>query len=123
MGMTPTLEQHLDDQDMNDRAVVDSGTDAFNPLLMRMQALHLDPHEVMRMEAGVFGYLADACAQCTSKGICARGLSSATVTRDWETYCPNAAILRAMTVLPWFAKASSGPNCPAPATAWQQTKY
>lgn len=109
MGMTPTLEQHLDDQDINHHVVVDLGAGAFNPLLMRMQALQLEPDEVMRIEAGVFGYLAEACANCTSKQICARDLALATtVTHDWEKYCSNAAILRAMAALPWFGKVGSG---------------
>ena len=36
MGMTPRLEQHLDDQDINHQVVVDLGAGAFSPLLMRM---------------------------------------------------------------------------------------
>jgi hypothetical protein len=85
MGMTPMLEQHLDDRDINHHVVVDLGAGAFNPLLMRMQALQLEPDEVMRIEADVFGYLAEACANCTSKEICARDLAvnrRGTLTRD-----------------------------------------
>ena len=105
MGMTPTLEQHLDDQDINHHVVAGLGAGAFNLLLMRMRALQLEPDEVLRIEADVFGYLAEACANCASKEICARDLASATtVTHDWQKYCSNAAILRAMAALPWFGK-------------------
>src|SRR5512145_2537899 len=97
MGTTPTLEPHLDDQDINHHVVIALGAGAFNLLLRRMQALQLEPDEVKRIEAGVFGYLAEACANCASKEICARDLAPATtVTHDWEKYCSNAAILRAM---------------------------
>jgi hypothetical protein len=122
MGMTLTLEQHFNDQDMNDHAGVGSRADAPNLLLMRMQVLQLDARELMRIEAGVFGYLAEACASCTNKGICAQDLAAATtITHDWETYCSNAAILRAVAALPWFAKAGSRSNFPTPTRTWRYT--
>jgi hypothetical protein len=115
MGMTPTLGQRLDDQGINRHVVVDLGAGASNRLLMRMRLLQLEPDEVMRIEARVFGYLAEACANCTSKEICARDLASATtVTHDWERYCSNAAILRAMAALPWFGKVGSRSRAVSP---------
>ena len=55
MGMTPTLEQHLDDRNL-----------------------------------------------CTGSSLSNHG------HHDWEKYCSNATILRAMAAVPWFGKVGSG---------------
>jgi Family of unknown function (DUF6455) len=77
-----------------------------------MEALELEPGEVRRIEPSVFSDLAKACATCASKNRCESDLayeSAGAVTHDWENYCPNAAILNAMTALPWFGKPGNGP--------------
>jgi hypothetical protein len=108
MGITPTLAQYLDDENIDRDVVVDFGSGAFHLLLIRMEALQLEPDEVRRIESGVFGDLAEACLNCESKDRCECDLayaSAGTVTHDWENYCPNAATLNAMRALPWFGKA------------------
>jgi hypothetical protein len=83
---------------------------SFELLVMRMEVLRLEPREVRRIEPSVFSDLAKTCASCPSKDRCESDLayeSGGTVTRDWENYCPNAAILNAMTALPWWENRQS----------------
>ena len=44
-----------------------SGACAFELLLMRMEALQLEPSVVKRIETAVFHDLAEACTNCESK--------------------------------------------------------
>lgn len=84
----------------------------YDLLLMRMEALQLEPGEVRRIETAVFHDLAEACNTCHRKDQCERDLayiSTGKVIHNWEEYCPNATILNAMRELPWFRKASAGP--------------
>jgi hypothetical protein len=84
---------------------------AFDLLLMRMEALRLDPSEVERIETGVFRDLITACRDCECKDECERDLAYLSVgrtTEDWETYCPNAAVLNAMKEMPWFGNRPPG---------------
>lgn len=77
----------------------------FDLLLMRMEALGLELSEVRRIEAPVSHRLAAACTKCERKNQCEEDLahfSAGMVNHDWETYCPNATILNAMSGLPWF---------------------
>jgi hypothetical protein len=79
----------------------------YDLLLMRMEALQLEPGEVRRIEPAVFHDLAEACSTCHRKDRCERDLayiSAGKVIHDWEEYCPNATILNAMRELPWFGK-------------------
>ncbi|NJO36102.1 MAG: hypothetical protein HC869_26645 [Rhodospirillales bacterium] len=82
---------------------------ALDLLLIRMEALGLQPGEVKRIDTAVFGDLAAACCACEQKDECELDLayqSAGTVTQDWEKYCPNAAVLNAMRELPWFGNQS-----------------
>jgi hypothetical protein len=75
-------------------------------LLIRMESLDLEAGEAARIAPAVFRELADACADCECKEGCERDLAYASAGmggREWEHYCPNAATLRAMSELPWFA--------------------
>ena len=106
MSMTLTLQQLLNNQNVERNVVDDFGSSAFDLLLTRMDALQLEPDEVRRIESSVFGDLAEACASCESKGRCEQDLCSGdAVEHDWESYCPNAATLGALAALPWFGKA------------------
>jgi hypothetical protein len=90
---------------------VQFGSGALELLLMRMEALQLEPGEVRHIEPSVFSDLAKACATCENKNSCESDLaygSAGTVTRDWENFRPNAAILNAMTALPWFGNLATG---------------
>ena len=74
-------------------------------LLIRMESLDLDSAEVKHIAPATFFRLANSCVSCECKERCERDLaydSAGMATRGWETYCPNAANLKAMTVLPWF---------------------
>ena len=105
MSMTLTLHRYPNNQDVKHHVVADFGSGAFDLLLMRMEALQLEPDEVGRIESGVFAELARACAKCKSKDRCEQDLGSAgAVGHDWERYCPNAATLSALAALPWFGK-------------------
>jgi hypothetical protein len=89
------------------------GGGGFDPLLIPMEALQLEPHEVSCIESSAFSDLAEACANCESKDRCERDLayeSAGTVTHDWENYCPNAATLNVMRALPWYGKVSKKPT-------------
>ncbi len=104
--MSMTLHQHPNNQNVEHHVVAGFGSSAFDLLLMRMEALQLEPDEVRRIESRVFADLAEACGKCESKDKCERGLRSAgAVEHDWESYCPNAATLSALAALPWFGKA------------------
>jgi hypothetical protein len=111
MGIAQTPELRLSYQNVHQDVVVDFGSDAFELLLMRMEALQLEPGEVRRIESSVFSDLAEACATCESKNRCESDLAyeaAGTVTRDWENHCPNAATLNAITALPWFGIPARG---------------
>ncbi len=106
MSMTSTLHPFPNNQDVKHHIVADFGSGAFDLLLMRMEALQLEADEVRRIESGVFADLAGACVNCESKDRCEHNLRSAGAgEHDWESYCPNAATLRALAALPWFGKA------------------
>ena len=80
-------------------------------MLMRMEALRLEPSEVERIETVVFRDLTAACRDCECKDQCERDLaylSAGRITEDSETYCPNAAVLNAMKEVPWFGNRSQG---------------
>jgi hypothetical protein len=107
MNMTSTLHALGNNQHLKHHVVADFGSDAFALLLMRMEALQLEPDEVRRIESSVFGDLAGACVKCESKDRCEHDLFSAGAgERDWESYCSNAATLIALADLPWFGKVS-----------------
>ncbi len=111
MGIALTPEQYLNYLNVDHDVVVDFGSGAFELLLMRMEALQLEPGEVRRIESSVFGDLAEACATCESNNRCESDLayeSAGAVTCDWENYCPNAATLNAMRALPWFGNRARG---------------
>ena len=100
MSMTSTLQPLA-----NHHVFANLGSDAFDLLLMRMEALQLEPDEVRRIESGVFAELAGACAKCKSKDRCGRDLGPAgAVGLDWQSYCQNAATLSALAALPWFVE-------------------
>jgi hypothetical protein len=79
---------------------------AIELLLIRMESLHLDASEWRRIAPLVAREMAARCTSCQCKETCERDLaydSAGMVAREWESYCPNAKVLRAMCALPWFA--------------------
>jgi len=67
-------------------------------LLMRMDALQLDPGEVKAFMPTEFRVLARVCDHCQDKVRCERDLlyEAAGKAVSWERYCPNAPRLRAL---------------------------
>jgi hypothetical protein len=86
------------------RKLVRRGPEAADFLLRRMAALDLDRNEVSRTEPGTFQDLQRVCTLCESRRRCARDLGRDSADTEWESYCPNAATLKALNALPWAAR-------------------
>jgi hypothetical protein len=67
-------------------------------LLMRMEALRLEPSDVKAFMPSEFRVLARVCDHCQDKIKCERDLmyEAAGKAVSWERYCPNASRLRAI---------------------------
>jgi hypothetical protein len=88
------------------QVAVGRGGGLIDLLLIRMESLDLEAGEAARIAPAAFRELADACADCECKAGCERDLAYASAGmggQEWERYCPNAATLKAMRELPWFA--------------------
>jgi hypothetical protein len=71
-------------------------------LLMRMEALRLDPAEVKAFMPTEFRVLARVCDHCQDRVRCERDLiyEAAGQAVSWERYCPNAPRLGALGSAP-----------------------
>ena len=69
-------------------------------LLMRMEALQIDPSHVKAAAPVAFRVLAHVCDYCQCKAMCERDLTYAAAGKivAWENYCPNASRLKATAV-------------------------
>ena len=67
-------------------------------LLRRMQSLHLDLDEFRRSKPVAFRELLLRCEACESRACCASDLAD-DLCRDWRDYCPNGAMLNALSTL------------------------
>jgi hypothetical protein len=69
-------------------------------LLMRMEALHLDPSLMEAATPDAFRLLAHVCSYCQYKVRCEEDLvyEAAGKSVPWENYCPNAFRLKATPV-------------------------
>jgi hypothetical protein len=67
-------------------------------LLMRMEALQLDPGRTKAAAPEAFRLLAHVCRHCQCKLRCERDLLHEAAGRivAWESYCPNASRLKAI---------------------------
>jgi hypothetical protein len=76
----------------------DVNRDGPDLLLMRMEALQLQPSEVKTLMPSEFRVLARVCDHCQDKARCERDLiyEAAGKVVGWERYCPNAPRLRPM---------------------------
>jgi len=75
----------------------------------RLVALALDPDAIVRLEPALFRELHWRCTQCDSKSECAVDLAGdaavwADRTDAWHGYCPNAATLKLLGEIPWYAR-------------------
>jgi hypothetical protein len=70
----------------------------FDLLLMRMEALDLDPSLMKAATPDVFRVLTHVCSYCQYEVKCERDLAyeAAGESVVWENYCPNAFRLTAM---------------------------
>ena len=86
------------------RALAKLGPDAADQLLLRMQALHLDPHQVENAEPPTFQDLQRICSLCEHHKRCEKDIASDAAAPAWESYCPNASTLKVLTTMPWPAR-------------------
>lgn len=79
-------------------------------LLMRIEALQLDPTRVKALMPADFRVLAHVCDYCQDKVRCERDLlhEAAGKAVSWENYCPNVYRLRAMGLLQTVRPQSTG---------------
>jgi hypothetical protein len=86
------------------RALAKKGPKAADLLQRRMTDLDLDPKEVARLEPAAFRDLQRVCAMCKSHRRCARDFAHGAPLPAWESYCPNAVTLAALSAMPWAAR-------------------
>ena len=86
------------------RALARKGPKAADLLQRRLAALGLDPTEVARLEPAAFRDLQRVCAMCKSHRRCARDFAHDAPLPAWESYCPNAETLAALSAMPWPAR-------------------
>ncbi len=82
-------------------------------LRRRAMTLHLDMNELGRSEPLVLRELERSCAMCLSRGSCVLDLAqefgrdpAQPANEEWRDYCPNAAMLKALSTL----QGCSGPE-------------
>jgi hypothetical protein len=83
------------------------------PLLRRMRALDLVPHDVSRSEPALFRQLEARCRDCDSKERCLRDLRdgpAGDLRSGWREYCPNGAILNMLTTLQGCRSGKAAPH-------------
>lgn len=71
-------------------------------LMRRMLALDLDPDAVARTEPQLIRDLAQRCARCPSRDRCRQDLERGGADPAWESYCPAAILLDALTEMWWL---------------------
>jgi len=86
------------------RAMARKGPKAADLLLRRMAALDLDPKEVARLEPAALRDLQRVCTMCKSHRRCASDFAHDAPLPAWESYCPNAGTLAALSAMPWAAR-------------------
>jgi hypothetical protein len=72
----------------------------------RMAALEVDAGAVERIEPAAFRDLQSICANCDAAGQCGWDLVHNPGNPAWQDYCPNAAILSALSALGMFGPAT-----------------
>jgi len=92
------------------RALARRGPEEANLLPRRLVELGLDPDEIARLEPALLRELHWHCTMCDRTGECSVDLAGDAVgwperTDAWHGYCRNAATLRLLSEIPWFAGA------------------
>jgi Family of unknown function (DUF6455) len=80
------------------------GANSADLLLRRMAALDLDNKEISEIAPQTLRELQRTCTMCANKRQCARDLARDATDPEWENYCPNAAIFKALDALPWSSR-------------------
>jgi hypothetical protein len=76
--------------------------DPISLLERRMEALSLDPDEVIHIEPLTVRELRHRCVKCEKRGLCALDLADEVADSGWQywrDYCPNAATLVTLSTL------------------------
>lgn len=76
--------------------------DSSDLLKRRMQAMHLDPEDLVRSPARMANVKTGLCARCEARGKCMRDLDDEFADPgwgDWRNYCPNATALSLLSTL------------------------
>jgi hypothetical protein len=79
--------------------VVERGPDAANLLYERMRALGVSEQDVERAADGLMRDLEKTCACCNNRSACKKDLARRPHDPKWESYCPNALELEALSKL------------------------
>ena len=69
----------------------------------RLAMLGLDLHVSKRGDSETFELIKRRCANCGVREACAVDLKRDPNDPVWETYCPNAGLLNALTEASWLA--------------------
>ena len=87
------------------RKLASLGPQSADLLLRRMAALDLDNKEVSEIAPQTLREMQRTCTLCANKRLCGRDFArNAGNNPAWETYCPNAATLKALNALPWSSR-------------------
>jgi hypothetical protein len=71
-------------------------------LYRRMEALHIDPHDLAWLESALLRDMQKVCTMCESRRTCLRDLKrdpDDLHNQDWRDYCPNVATLDMLAAL------------------------
>ena len=90
------------------RRLAGYGPEAADLLAHRMAALNIDMRKVTTVVPRTFQDLQRTCTMCETRRQCARDLGRDPANQAWEDYCPNAAMLKMFTALPWAARQACG---------------
>jgi hypothetical protein len=86
------------------RRLTGYGSEAADLLAHRMAALNIDMKQITAVVPRTFQDLQRICTMCERHRQCARDLGRNPADQAWEDYCPNAAMLKMLTALPWAGR-------------------
>jgi hypothetical protein len=66
-------------------------------MYQRLAVLHLDVEAITSRQGAVMRDLQRLCTACTNDGRCAHDLAARPDSPEWQTFCPNAPTLSALT--------------------------
>lgn len=78
------------------RDIASKGPGGADLLRRMLDALHVDPNEIINANPGVMRDLQRLCANCADKKRCAHELDDGTAAEHFHEFCPNAFTLDAL---------------------------